>query len=1715
MSRFFTTLKSCGILLLALSFVFAQSCGPRKRVETPSAELFADYVKAYTGGIVGDENPIRIDLTEEVAESSRFTEGLFAFVPSVKGEVLWNSPSSVSFVPAEGALKPGQTYAVRFFLSKVQEGAPESFDFGLTVRKSEVPGGAVNDADEGQSGTGFRVLKATLEGDHIDVILSKNPVNATKKGLVELGGVARSYVQVQDSLLRVHFEGQSADLELRLDQGIKSAEGESLPAAYTRIFPLNEEVPAVSIPLQGCILPDKDQLILPFDAVNLSAVEVRIVKIYEKNVLMYLQDNDLGENGSLRRSGRLVYRGDVPLDASKDLHKWNRHSIDLSGLLKREPGAIYRIRLSFRMDQSLYGGKRPMLSTSALSGKPSEEDEAAWDIPAPYYWDNDYDWDAYNWDEAGDPTKPSFYMDSDRFPAVQLLASDLGLVAEYAEGGKKIWIAATDLISAKPVSGASLEVFDYQLQSIGSGKTDGKGFAEISVAHRPFAIVAKAGGSVAYLKISGEGERSLSRFDVGGEVLQKGLKGFVYGERGVWRPGDTVHLTLLVNDRGKALPEGHPATLELYTPEGQFYTRLSRKGVDGFYSYSVPTKADDPTGYWNAYFKVGGSTFHKTVHIETIKPNRLKINTFYPSVLEGGKSVTLRTDASWLAGSAADDCHVRAQMTLRKMQQSPFKGFEQYSFNNPATNFSTAEHTLFTGQLDHNGQAAKQVTLPAAEYAPGMLQAFVVTSVEEPGGDESFTTETLPYSPYSAYVGIRVPDGDYLETDKDHSIRLAVVNASGERVKGHKVEYAVYKTGWNWWWDNPGGDLDAYVSGPSVTKVASGTLTSSSQDVNFTLRDEYPNWGRYLILARDLSSGHTSGRLVTIDWPEYRGRSNRKDPESLTMLSFSTDKPSYKTGEKATVYIPAAKGGQALVSLENGAGVLRREWVSTDTKDTPWSFTIEPEMAPNIYVHITLLQPYGSAVNDLPLRLYGVQRVKVENPASHLEPVISMPETLHPEESFTVKVSEKNGKPMTYTLAIVDEGLLDVTAFKTPDPWSQMYKSEALGVKTWDLFDQVIGAYSGRFAPLAAIGGDEDAVRSARKDNRFNPVVMFVEPRTLNKGTESISLKLPQYVGSVRVMLVAGHDGAFGHTDKTVPVQSPLMVVTTLPRVLGSGEQVSVPVNVFAMEDAVKEATVRIKAEGPVTLTGPDTQKVQFSGKGDKMVHFGLQATDAEGVAHISIEASGSGQKASESIALSVRNAHPEVSYVENFRLKSGESRSLKGGGKVSLQLSGFPALDARSMYLNMRDYPYDCTEQLSARGLTLLQLLPLLSDEDAAKARELIPVLVTKLYARQTASGGFSYWRSGQADSWISSMAGHFLTEADKAGFEVSSAVLKAWKGFQQKQSQVFRLAGTDIHSHLDEAYRLYTLSLAGAPSQSGMNRLREAGKMGQQAQYMLASAYSLSGKAQTAGSLLDGLGRNFEEYTPYNITYGTSTRDQMVALDALVLAGRVTDALALATEGLPDRKLSTQESAFAAVAYRHLFEQVPTSVIKAKLGQEEIVSSKSLVSRPIVADVTLQNASEGVLYGTLVSSRREPVRKAVSNGLALEVKYLSEGGAALQPTSIKQGTRFSATVKVSNTAGRELRNLALSLAIPSGWEIVNDRLTGGSSSEAYDHKDIRDDRVNWFFALPAGRFKTFTVQLRAAYEGSYELPAVVCDAMYEPTINAASPSATAKVTR
>ena len=1616
----------------------------------------------------------------------------------------------------------------------------------VTDSKLEVRIPAMND---------FKVVSAErVEADdpYIEIRFSEALADVNdNSGLFTLKGVSRSYIQIENSHVRVFYENPSDDpLTLEVAETVKSHDGVRLGQAYSKTFSATEEKPAVEIPITGSILPNSKELILPFKAVNLNAVDIRVIQIYEDNVLMFLQDNDLAGNNSLRRCGRLVYKRCVRLDSdpSKNLHKWQDYSVDLSGLFKQEPGAIYRIRLAFKQEYSVYGK-----SVSFKSGTPSDKmvnissegitegDDEVWDLPYPYFYEDFYDWDCYEWSERENPMKATYYMEESRFPAVNLLTSNLGVIAKYA-GGDRIWVSVSDILTADPVFNSELYIYNYQLKEIGYAKTGTDGMAEVRLTGKPFVVVAKRGGSTSYLKVAEGEQNSLSRFDVGGKKLDRGLKAYIYGERGVWRPGDTLHVTMILEDKEKRIPDSHPAVMELYTPEGQFYSKqINSDARNGFYVFSIPTAESDPTGTWNAWFKVGGASFHKPLKIESIKPNRLKINiSLGNETIDGGHRIPVSISSTWLTGPAASGLAAKVKMTLRK-GQTTFKGFEDYTFTSPMSEFSSSEHNLIDTRLNSDGVAKVNAEMPAASDAPGMLRADILTTVEEPGGDISYNSVTAAYSPYSSYVGISVPkegNSRYLETDKDYRIKVAVVDKNGARVTGDDLSYSIYKMKWSWWWESRSESLDSYVNSPSANLISSGTLKSGQSDCTIPFRIDYPEWGRYLVIVSDKNSGHLSGDIIYADWPAYRGRSSKSDPDALTMLSFSTDKESYEVGEKVTVYIPSASKGQALVSLENSRKVISREWVKTSGEgDATYTFKVTSEMAPNFFIHITLVQPHERADNDLPIRLYGVQPVLVEDSGSHLNPVITMPDVLRPEEEFTVKVKESDGKPMTYTLAIVDEGLLDLTSFKTPDPWSSMYAREALGVSTWDLYDDVVGAFSGRFSPMFSIGGDEHLEAGAKKDNRFNAVVKFLGPFTLQSGSATHKIKLPMYVGSVRVMLVAGKDGAYGNAEKTVPVRSPLMVLPTLPRAIGTGEKLTLPVNVFALEDGVKNAEVSVKVEGPLKIVGESKAAVTFDKPGDKLVGFKLEATGS-GTATVQVQATGNGHKASDKVSVPVRNPNLPVISISRALIGSGSSKHFgflpfEQNDKewAMLELASFPSVDYSGIFTFFKSYSYSCTEQISSTGISLLAIREMLPDDKKAEADNLIPQLLQQLYQRQLANGGFAYWPgSSDADNWASSMAGQFMVSASKNGFSVSRGVLASWSRYQKKCIQDYRSSDNGFLWDLEQAYRLYTLALNGEPESGAMNRLKESENLSSQARWMLASAYALAGKKTVAQEIITDLKADFTDYSAANRTYSSQTRDKSIALEALALTDGVTEAMDLAGEIADEISKGwyiTQELAFATNAMNRLAGKVGTDGINAEVVQgdktSQVKSAKSVCSTaidPATGSLDVRNASGSSVHATLITSTVPEFGgkvEAKANGISLNVSYSSDNGKRLSPESIPQGSDFTVSITVANVSGsRNYTNLALTELVPSGWEIVNDRLFSGEESRtAYSYRDIRDDRVIWFFDLSKDTSKTFRIKMHASYEGDFVLPAVKCEAMYDPHVHANTASGAAKVTK
>lgn len=1615
----------------------------------------------------------------------------------------------------------------------------------------------------------------------IEIVFSA-PLSTTQdlKGLIEIPEVSSSIFQISENRVFIYFEANTQNkLTLNIHEGVKDSQGKALGTSHTISFSEVSLKPQVEMSTSAAILPDSKSLIIPFRAVNLYAVDLSVIRVFENNVLMFMQTNSLASANELRRSGRLVYKKTLWLakDASKDIHHWGDYSIDLAGLIHQEPGAIYRVILSFRQEYSAYpcgGNKNQDMKfadsntsdglTKVSGSVLSEEDEAIWNTPEAYYYYNGgtMDWSVYRWTERDNPCHPSYYMNSDRIAACNVFASNLGMIVKR-NSLNKLWIAVSNILDTKPIGKAQVTAYNFQLQPIGKGETNGDGFVEITPKGVPFIIVAESEKQKAYVRVVDGEEQSVSRFDVGGKDIQKGLKGFIYGERGVWRPGDTLHISFILEDREKRIPDKHPVALEIYNPRGQFYTKMiSTQGMNGFYTFDVPTQATDPTGLWNAYIKVGGTTFHKGLRIETIKPNRLKINLALPKILQAtDKDVYAPLTSTWLTGATASRLKAKIEMSLSKVN-TQFKNYGQYIFNNPATDFTTIKTNVFDGTLDAEGKTSVTLKVPTATEAPGMLNATFTTRVFEPGGDASIYTQTIPFSPFTSYVGINLnqPKGKYIETDKDHVFDIVTVNTQGQLVNRTNLEYKIYRIGWSWWWENSGESFGTYINNSSITPVASGNLQTRGGKASFKFRVDYPSWGRYLVYVKDKESGHATGGTVYIDWPEWRGRSSKTDPSGIKMLAFSLNKDSYEIGETATAIIPAAAGGRALVSIENGSTVLRQEWIEVSNGgDTKYTFKITPEMTPNVYLHISLLQPHAQTVNDLPIRMYGVVPVFVTNSQTVLQPQIQMPEVLRPETNFNVTVSEKSGKPMTYTLAIVDDGLLDLTNFKTPDPWNDFYSREALGIRTWDMYDNVLGASAGSYSSLFSTGGDATLKPADAKANRFKPVVKFIGPFYLGKGkSQTHTLKLPMYVGSVRAMVVAGQDGAYGNAEKTAFVRTPLMMLSTLPRVLSIQEEITVPVNIFAMENQVKNVTVSLQVSGGgVQIVGANQQSLKFTQPGDQLVFFTLKTGSKTGKATIHLTANGGGQQTKETIEIDVRNPNPVVTLRNSQWIEAGQSKELSynlssssTNNQIKLEVSRIPSVDISRRFDFLYNYQHHCTEQLTSKALPLLFVAQFktIDKTEAEKIKTNVQEAIRQIYGRQLPNGGFVYWPGNAvADEWISSYAGMFLTLAQEKGYAVHANVLNKWKRFQRAAAQNWRMpqeasGWQQWQSELQQAFRLYTLALAGVPEYGAMNRMKEQTGLSIQAKWRLAAAYALTGKMKPAEELVYNVETTVNPYSSMNQIYGSSDRDEAMILETLILMNRERDALQQAkvvSKNLSQEDwFSTQSTAFALMAMGRLAEKLSGTLDfvwswndkqQPAVKSAKAVFEKEIATTPKSGTVSVKNQGKGALSVDLITRTQllNDTLPAISDNLRMDIRYANLNGTPLSVNDIIQGTDFMAITSISNISGTsDYTNLALTHIIPSGWEIYNERMVApktenvaadgsGQSVSKYSYQDIRDDRVLTYFNLRRGETKVFTVRLQATYAGNFILPAVQCEAMYDVNVQARSKAGRTTVSR
>lgn len=1585
--------------------------------------------------------------------------------------------------------------------------------------------------------------------------------NQNFKGLVTIqrGGSLR--FEVDGNLLHVYPENRIVGNSLvEVFQGIKSTDGYKLKSHFSETVSFEQLKPGIRAITNGVILPNSGSTPFYFEAVNLSHVDVRIIKIYEDNVLEYLQESNLNSNNTynLKRVGRRVTKKTINLYENGfggSDSQWRVHGIDLSDLFTADPGALYRIEISFKKGYVAYECIDDATQvdeddyeeyyeeeyydenyTEAQSDNEDEREEQYWDNRA-YRWRNQ----TYNWRQEDNPCHQAYYQES-RFINSNILGSDLALIVKKGKDNS-YHFATTDIVSTTPEANTKVTLYNYQKQPIGSVTTDATGLAKVtSKGHAAFAVAQK-GANYAYLKIEDGNALSMSKFDISGKELQKGLKGFLYAERGVHRPGDSIHLTFVLNDANNPLPKDHPVKLEITDARGKLTYRkvLSSnrasssdqgRSLNNVFYFPITTSPTDPTGNWNATVSVGGASFSKTLKVETIKPNRLKVKvTFEDEILNASGNLEGTATVTWLHGAPARNLKIKTDATIRR-SNSGFKSFPNYNFFDPIRSFDEVELSILDGQLNEEGITQISEKLNLSKRAPGMLKATFVTKAYEGGGDFSLDVITKEVAPFDHFVGLQSPKGraygSYF-TDDDTEFDLVTTDAQGKSKGNRTLDVKVFKMSWRWWWNRGRDNYSNYEVGTVHTPVKDFQVTTGSNGKT-TIKVNIPEKesGRYLIRVIDPESGHATGRVVYF----YRNWSGlQSDSESAKMLIFSGDKEKYQVGDDATISFPSGNGARALVSIENGTQVLDSWWVDAQKGETQFKIPITKAMAPNVYVNISLLQAHEQTKNDLPIRLYGVIPILVEDQNTILTPKITMPDVLKPEESYTIKVSEANAKAMTYTIAVVDEGLLDLTRYRTPSIHKYFYSREALGVKSFDMFDYVIGAYSGSIDNVYAIGGgDAAAAAKNRKAERFKPVVTYLGPFALSKNeTKTHTLHMPNYVGSVRTMVVAGDHtaSAYGASEKATPVRKPLMVLGSLPRKLSPGEHVTLPVTVFAMESKIKQAKITVKTSGAFKATNGTTKTITFNAIGEKIVPFEFDVTAVNDIQTIEIIAEGNGERATYNVEIDVENPNPITQKVTDYELAASGNLTIDystfgvdGSNGSALEFSTLPPMDFTKRMQYLIRYPHGCVEQTTSSVFPQLFMDDIfdLTYEQKRESQENIKRGIERLGRFQNSDGGLGYWQGETtADNWGTNYAGHFMIEAKKKGYALPLTFMSNWLRYQKKAAREWRSGQRAYNTTMVQAYRLYTLALAGQADLAAMNRLRENRNLSNDSKWRLAGAYALAGQNKVAEALVVGANIDFTPTRSNYHTYGSVFRNRAMALETMVIMGDSKQkdlAISVAKTLSSERWLSTQETSYSLLAMAKMVLKNGGKSIKLNYtqgGKQATIDSQQAIALRDVATsdgantITVQNAKDNVVFVRLVQSGKLPLGQELAGSSKLKVTttFLGTDGQQINVSNLRQGEEFTAQITVSNDSRDAVDNVALTQIFPSGWEIVNTRFTDddGGTEGAARYTDIRDDRVHFYFEMGRTSTRTFTVRLNASYLGRYYLPGTQVEAMYDNT--------------
>ncbi|MCK5052017.1 MAG: alpha-2-macroglobulin family protein [Candidatus Cloacimonetes bacterium] len=1521
-------------------------------------------------------------------------------------------------------------------------------------------------------------------------------------------------------LVNGNFEFGSS-YKVSIKKGILNRSGIVLKNNFKKNIKFNDENPQVIFAKSGCFLPSGNNKKIQFRSMNVKSVNLRIKHVFENNLNFFLQQNTLQSTSSssnryynsFNRVGVEVAHKKLQLGEVRN--EWLLQELDLSTLIPEGDNGLYLVELNFNKEDIYYRGVN--------TGND-------------HYYTN--------------PMSNGYYHRNTMI-SKPLILSDIGLTLKKCSD--RFIVYATDIMNAKPISGCKVELKTFQNQVLEVQTTNGDGKAEFSVPDKDaFFVEAIHNGQRTILKTS-EMIWNTSNFDVEGvQYSARGIRAYTYAERGVYRPGDPINLSMIFRNHQETLADEHPVEVEIRNPRKQLIeSKVLNNGIDGFYNYNFTTNPTDPTGNWNVKIKVGGSVFYHTLKIETVVAERLKIELIpkEENVSYDMEKIGFDLQANFLFGAPGANlrCQVNAEI-YKNTTLFNIPRFRTFTFDNPAIKYKMIGSELLDDKLDDNGHITFDWKLPIFNNAPTGLVAKIEATVSESGGRSSKEKIFLPIDPYKAYVGLNASQKRWKKLGKANQFKFILLDPEGKPLVGEEVKVRIYHNRYHWWWqyDNENRHFKDDIETEYLKEIK---LISKADPVEFEFTPT--EYGRYFLEVTHITNdgeGHSAGQFF---WGSYWGNPDL-GMQDAGIINLNSDKDQYSPGDVAKIRFDAPKNSMVLVSLERGDEVIEEYWQKSKGGKTTIKVPITVKMVPNIYCSVSIIQPHEQTDNDRPIRMYGIMPINVFEASTRQKITLTAPEVLRPNKKFKCSIQTKDHKRTQFTIAVVDEGLLSLTDHPSPDAWAEFYKKQLLGVKTYDNYGYIIGANKGDIFKSYSIGGGLAFEKGRKKrlspeeTKRFKPVCMFQGPIfTDENGFAEMEFEMPEYMGAVRIMVVATNGNRYGNADKTVEVKQDIVLLPTLPRMLAPGDKFTIPVEVFATEKNVGDVQLSIRTIGPVKILGSKQKTLNFSKVGNERVDFQAEVPMKVGTAKIVISAKSSGIEISSTTDIAIRPLSAKISRREMKICKANKTiefnvpgDGIEGTNEAYLSISRLPKVDLAERMHRLIRYPYGCIEQTTSSVFPQLYLREFIKTKnfDDSRITNNINKGINRLKKFQIPSGGFSYWPGNRkASNWGTSYAGHFLLAAKEAGYFVPEEMINNWLRFQKSEAKKYNYQYNRYYGLREQLYRLYLLAKGGKPELGLMNYLREnhLKKMQDTERWILAAAYMQAGVKNAAQEILMTTGIIVKDYREMSGTFGSGMRDKAMILDAMITVGEKDKSLQLYLD-LSDqisqkRWYSTQSVGYTLLALgryiqKYHGEDTRDKAIKGRItesnGQTLKVNSNDIVTNLDVFEsfgdkVSFKSTSSIKELFVTLNWSGIPLKSEAGDkfdGIKLKNVWKDNKGNIISPKNLKQGDIFTQYITVTNLSNINLKNVALVQLLPSAWEIENERINPDNpnkkmkvkkrykkTSSNVDYTDIRDDRKMWFFELRRNQNITVEMKIRAVTVGEFFIPATYCEVMYD----------------